>query len=536
MEALSEPEMECAVARRVPTARPVAVALWEGGARPNIIDQYSLFIVYSAQALPTLKLRQAGLALANSLGLLYHTNGGSTGYSQRLNGSTNEKYGLAKSISVMPGDTVSAEVFVKYVDANASNTQALNDFIAAIAAGTSPAGTVVDGGGYGSSTSSFGYGGLLANSPSINAPKAYLNYLIFDRDYNFQDGGYVAITTNAKETGTDGAHERLAIDNLLMKEAGYVYIYYSNENESLVEVFFDDFAVKHAKGPVVQVDDYYPFGLTCNSYKRENSASQNYKYNGKEEQTELGLGWLDYGARMYMPDLGRWGVVDPMGEKGRRHSTYNYAFNNPVRFIDPDGMWPDEGWSLSDAVHTGLDLVGMIPGVGEVADGLNAVIYAAEGDYENAGLSAAAMIPGVGNAVTVMKFAKKVESASGMVKTALKGTEKAAEGAKSTEKLRETATTGQEAHRQIQKDLRAQGADTEVTMTLKDGTTVRKDAVTQDGTAVIIKPDTPSGKKSAAKREKLMQKNEHKTKTIYYDPKDPKYQPGSSTYIGPKKN
>ncbi|HLN52948.1 MAG TPA: DUF6443 domain-containing protein [Lentimicrobium sp.] len=90
---------------------------------------------------------------------------------------------------------------------------------------------------------------------------------------------------------------------------------------------------------------YYPFGMGINSltatYVTLREAKNEYLYNGKMFQDELGLNWYDYGARFYDPVVGRWWAEDPMSEVSRRWSPYSYCYNNPIRFIDPDGMLVD---------------------------------------------------------------------------------------------------------------------------------------------------------------------------------------------------
>ena len=92
-------------------------------------------------------------------------------------------------------------------------------------------------------------------------------------------------------------------------------------------------------GAVKERNDYYPFGGRYGVSGGNVDAGSRWKYNGKEDQVTGGLDWLDYGARMYDWELGRWFGMDLMAEKYNSWSPYNYALNAPIRFIDPNGMW-----------------------------------------------------------------------------------------------------------------------------------------------------------------------------------------------------
>ena len=135
----------------------------------------------------------------------------------------------------MPGDTVRLVVFGKCLDPNNSNwTTALTSLVNQIAAGSGS--VAIDGAAYATSTSSFPFAGLLSTGNDTGGPKAYLNWVVFDRNYIFIPGksGYQRMTPAAKEIGTDVPHEKLSSPDIFIGEPGYMYVYLSNEETTAV--------------------------------------------------------------------------------------------------------------------------------------------------------------------------------------------------------------------------------------------------------------------------------------------------------------
>jgi len=136
------------------------------------------------------------------------------------------------------------------------------------------------------------------------------------------------------------AHEE---GRVLKQGSVFRYEYNLTDHLGNVRISFADVDEDGSIDETVEVltsQSFYPFGLRHGGTFAQSGVANRYRYNGKELHDELGVGWYDYGARMYDPAVGRWNGVDLLAEDYSSWSPFNYVLGNPLKLIDPDGMRP----------------------------------------------------------------------------------------------------------------------------------------------------------------------------------------------------
>ncbi len=127
---------------------------------------------------------------------------------------------------------------------------------------------------------------------------------------------------------------------------GYSYVYQYKDHLGNIRLAYADTDRNgsiDSNNEILEENNYYPLGLKHKGYNNivsanSNSVARNFTYLGQEEQNELGLNWLTFRYRNYMPDIGRFFGVDPISEEFMSISTYQIAHNNPIWKIEIEGL------------------------------------------------------------------------------------------------------------------------------------------------------------------------------------------------------
>ena len=277
-----------------------------------------------------------------------------------------QKTGPGIILKVMAGDSYNLRVVSGWTSGatptSGSSSNVLAELLSSLSTGmagqSSGKATAADlqlpGSGLSNAINSF-----LSTQPVVSGkPKAYINWVLFDEQFkidlpnsNFEQVGAANTTTEHTRT------------NLPVKKNGYLYIYVSNESDN-IDVFFDNLAVTHNRGPILEETHYYPFGLTMVgiSSKAAGSLINKRKFNaGSELQNQefsdgSGLEMYDTHFRQLDPQIGRWWQIDP--KPNESESLYAAMGNNPILKNDPlgDTLWDKKHKEITYSIDENCSL------------------------------------------------------------------------------------------------------------------------------------------------------------------------------------
>ncbi|MEQ8362972.1 MAG: DUF6443 domain-containing protein [Cyclobacteriaceae bacterium] len=253
------------------------------------------------------------------------------------------------SLPIFPGDTIDMQVKAYHRGgSNFNNSINLTGLITSLASafGGVNGGSPAEQTAYNAFDNALNAGGFgLQGTGDNTRPAAYLNYMMLDKNLSLVQHGHTQISAS-------GNLETLSLTDVVATKEGWIYVYLTNESNSLNEVYFDDMEVTLKESPVVQQIDYYPFGLQHNtSWTRASDLKNDMLYNAGSELNGQTKNYETF-FRQYDPALGRFTAIDPLASSFAGVTPYNYAFNDPIALNDPNGDSPGgRSGSVSQEIH-----------------------------------------------------------------------------------------------------------------------------------------------------------------------------------------
>src|SRR5260221_6481489 len=239
----------------------------------------------------------------------------------RVNGN-GPKMGPAIILKVMSGDKVDIGVNYYYNSTSTATGQTLqaSDIITSLATGI----VSTTGATHGSFSDLTGASSPLPsgltsflnnkNDKVPGKPNAYLNWILLDNQFNYvssypQSGALPVGAAGTQPGGT--LQSPLAQTGIPINKSGHLYIYVSNATPGW-DVFFDNLSVTHYRGPLLEENHYYPFGLSMSAISdkaiKPRYSENKFRYIGKELLSNTfsaqGIDLYDFAARMFDPQLG----------------------------------------------------------------------------------------------------------------------------------------------------------------------------------------------------------------------------------------
>jgi hypothetical protein len=264
-----------------------------------------------------------------------------------------QKIGPAIVLKVMAGDKFSIRASSWY-SLNAATPQTpvspLTDIVTALISGVG----VLPGGGHplpstlqtNSSVLSGNVNTFLTTrtdtaGAGTGKPHAFVNWILFDNQFN-----YVESSSGYSQVGADQELHPHILTDLPVTSSGYLYIYTSNQTPN-VEVFFDNLQVTHTRGPLLEEDHYYPFGLTMAGISdkalKSNYAENKYRFQKQELQNKefsdgSGLEMYEFKYRFDDCQIGRFWSIDPLADKYVYNSPYAFSEDKVTTHVELEGL------------------------------------------------------------------------------------------------------------------------------------------------------------------------------------------------------